>query len=841
MPITQVITTLPTPPNAVTDDSTTFSAKADASLAAQVDLVDELNDFATQANTLETNVTALEASATTASGTATTAAGTATAASGAASGSAAAASTSEDNAAVSEANALSYLTAYRATSYGALAADPALDPNGNPCTEGDEYFNTVAKLIKRFNGATWQASDISTANLAASSGSSLVGFGDLVAPAYLKTVSDILNGERVDIFRNIPAAQHAAIRARTSVYDVGPKMQELLDEMYDAKRNGELFLGYGTYPMLTMAPRVWTGLTMTGSEGSIIERGHFLTGNVVTGAMVGERFTLYQHTGSMVRGITIDGRNMDTVVATFGVNPHANPLFTWMDAAGIINQTPYGDIGWATGAFDYGPSGETALTGLSAEAEDGEYFTRTMSCRVFNSCGSAMKNDEEGARGIIARDNFLTGYYDHAIYFAGWADLSGEELPILNCIADGNQVFYPSQTRGNSAFKARGFGKRVRFTNNLFNIPEDSLFSLDCGDTTYGSGDLDVTVSGNKGRCEGVFYMGNLDPTACAHDIKSFGNEFVIAGTGSKYIVHASATAAEMFYGKFTSKGNTYRTEVDATVMLFDMNGNTSAPLPAKWEIENETINGLMAYNVLGSCDFAATGGTARNRITPDTANPSLFEFATIAANQRPSAARSWLITNPTLVNYGALMHDDSDTSDGASGNHALDSASITVVGGSITGHPTRNWVSDLRGTTAAAYAGVNRMSVRGSFAAGGYFAPSDVTPFRSTDSDMETLIAISKTAAFTLTVPRNYCVEAIRVVNFTGNAMTGGLKIGTSAGATDVVAAQTIGAAGVYRIQEASILKNILSLSATSTLYFDAVTAWNGAVISLWIDLKRL
>jgi uncharacterized protein YjbI with pentapeptide repeats len=80
------------------------------------------------------------------------------------------------DAAASAAEALGYLQTYRATSYGALASDPATDPLGNPPTVGDEYFNTTSNLLKRFNGTTWQASDINTANLAAPSGSSLVGF-----------------------------------------------------------------------------------------------------------------------------------------------------------------------------------------------------------------------------------------------------------------------------------------------------------------------------------------------------------------------------------------------------------------------------------------------------------------------------------------------------------------------------------------------------------------------------------------------------------------------------------------------------------------------------------------
>lgn len=91
------------------------------------------------------------------------------------------------DAAASAAEALGYLQTIRATSYGAYASDPATDPLGNPPTVGDEYFNTTANLLKRWNGTTWQASDINTANLAAPSGSSLIGYDT-------GTVQDVLDG-----------------------------------------------------------------------------------------------------------------------------------------------------------------------------------------------------------------------------------------------------------------------------------------------------------------------------------------------------------------------------------------------------------------------------------------------------------------------------------------------------------------------------------------------------------------------------------------------------------------------------------------------------------------------
>lgn len=61
---------------------------------------------------------------------------------------------------------------------GAYANDPTTRPDGTACQPGDEYFNSTSNLRKRFNGATWVASDINTANLAASTGANLVGSDD---------------------------------------------------------------------------------------------------------------------------------------------------------------------------------------------------------------------------------------------------------------------------------------------------------------------------------------------------------------------------------------------------------------------------------------------------------------------------------------------------------------------------------------------------------------------------------------------------------------------------------------------------------------------------------------
>ena len=77
-----------------------------------------------------------------------------------------------------------------------------------------------------------------------SAGASLMGTPNLPAPAYLKTVSDILNGDEVLIDRFLPTAQIAAIRNRTSTYDCGP---DVAAAMLAFTRGGGIYAKQGKY------------------------------------------------------------------------------------------------------------------------------------------------------------------------------------------------------------------------------------------------------------------------------------------------------------------------------------------------------------------------------------------------------------------------------------------------------------------------------------------------------------------------------------------------------------------------------------------------------------------
>lgn len=92
-----------------------------------------------------------------------------------------------------------------------------------------------------------------------------------------------------------------------------------------------------------------------------------------------------------------------------------------------------------------------------------------------------------------------------------------------------------------------------------------------------------------------------------------------------------------------------------------------------------------------------------------------------------------------------------------------------------------------------------------------------------------------------TFSVPAAMAIESITFFNTTANAVTGGIKIGTTNGGIEVVVAQSVGASEIGVIKDAAILKNIFSGGSATTLYIQAVTAWNSASVNLYIKLKPL
>lgn len=85
-------------------------------------------------------------------------------------------------------------------------------------------------------------------------GAEINGFVDAVAPAYLKTVSDIINGLPVNLNRFVPRTKHSAIAAGTNTDNLITNIQEAL---YSEAR--QLVIGNGVYHYETDAS---SGLTL---------------------------------------------------------------------------------------------------------------------------------------------------------------------------------------------------------------------------------------------------------------------------------------------------------------------------------------------------------------------------------------------------------------------------------------------------------------------------------------------------------------------------------------------------------------------------------------------------
>lgn len=93
----------------------------------------------------------------------------------------------------------------------------------------------------------------------------------------------------------------------------------------------------------------------------------------------------------------------------------------------------------------------------------------------------------------------------------------------------------------------------------------------------------------------------------------------------------------------------------------------------------------------------------------------------------------------------------------------------------------------------------------------------------------------VGDNAAFTL--PANAVLLQITVTNTTANTVTGGLKLGTSSGATDIVSALV--AAGNVISPPAVLL--LTRFSTAQVLYLGAVVAWNSASVNVTIVWAQL
>lgn len=109
---------------------------------------------------------------------------------------------------------------------------------------------------------------------------------------------------------------------------------------------------------------------------------------------------------------------------------------------------------------------------------------------------------------------------------------------------------------------------------------------------------------------------------------------------------------------------------------------------------------------------------------------------------------------------------------------------------------------------------------------------PGNVKP-----TDLLQIVRLSSlTAAANFVLPINAVIRDILIQETAGNAVTGGVSIGTTLAGTDVVTAQTVNASSLNFVTDATLLKCWFSTTVPQTLYIGAVVSWNSASINVTI-----
>jgi len=101
-----------------------------------------------------------------------------------------------------------------------------------------------------------------------------------------------------------------------------------------------------------------------------------------------------------------------------------------------------------------------------------------------------------------------------------------------------------------------------------------------------------------------------------------------------------------------------------------------------------------------------------------------------------------------------------------------------------------------------------------------------------------ETYLDLTVTGDTSFSVPSGYKITSIVLFNTTANAVTGGINIGLSAGAEEVVANFAMGANALV---DCTLLQKFFSTTVADVIYVNDVTSWNSASLEMRVQLQKL
>lgn len=85
------------------------------------------------------------------------------------------------------------------------------------------------------------------------------------------------------------------------------------------------------------------------------------------------------------------------------------------------------------------------------------------------------------------------------------------------------------------------------------------------------------------------------------------------------------------------------------------------------------------------------------------------------------------------------------------------------------------------------------------------------------------------------IVLPASSYIRDIIIQNLTTNAVTGGLKFGSTAGGTDVASPVACGSQCSITVNDVSLVKRILA-TGSNLLSIDAVSSWNSALVNVTV-----
>lgn len=145
---------------------------------------------------------------------------------------------------------------------------------------------------------------------------------------YLKTVSDIFNGDEVLIDRFLPSAEIPAIRAGTSTYDCGA---DLTDAFADFTNGGGVYAKYGTYLIETADIDMLDNFSLRGDGRATKFRFNHSANPAASEFM----FALRRKSGVTIRDLTLQSNAYDDALFDLGTYDSGTKVYTGGDAGNI--------------------------------------------------------------------------------------------------------------------------------------------------------------------------------------------------------------------------------------------------------------------------------------------------------------------------------------------------------------------------------------------------------------------------------------------------------------------------------------------------------------------------